>query len=70
MPTHVHLLNFLTVSLIFIWQSQKMDVHCFIFIFMDLTHFKDIMVDNSYLLIQWKFVLYCVNFEFINMDLF
>ena len=27
-------------------------------------------MDNSYLLIQWKFVLYCVNFEVINMDLF
>ena len=29
--------------------------------------FKVFMVDNIYLLIQWKFVLYCINFEVINI---
>ena len=67
LPTCAHLLNFLTVCLICIWHSQEMDVHCLTCIFYGFNSFsKEIMMDNSYLLIQWKFVLHCENFEVIN----
>ena len=61
----------LSHGLIVIWQSQEMVVHSYTWIFHGFNSFLRILWRiKCNVFIHWKSVLYYVNFEVINMDLF